>query len=151
VAQLVAEPALAVALQAAQLVAVRLLAAAQPQVALVLQLVVLEQQPVVQQQLAVQQRPAQVLPLQLVRLPQLLPRQRLVWWRLVWRLWLSWRLQRLKRPTPFIKTPLLLPVLVPIPHWLSQVAHVSPIAEIHNLSKNAPSGAFFCAYLLGHI
>jgi hypothetical protein len=52
---------------------------------------------VVQQQLAVQQRPAQVLPLQLVRRQQLLPRQRSVWWRLVWRLWLSWRLQRLRR------------------------------------------------------
>jgi hypothetical protein len=105
----------------------------------------------------VQQRPAAQRQLVLVRqqrlvqLQPLLPRLRLVWWRLVWRLRLSWRLLRLKRPTPFTKIPPLLQHLAPVPHWLSQVAHVSPIAEIHNLSKNAPSGAFFCAYLLGHI
>jgi hypothetical protein len=90
------------------------------------------------------------LPLQVAQ-QQLQPQPRLVWWQLVWRLWLWWLQQRLKRPIPFIKTPPLLPHLAPVPHWLSQVAHVSPIAEIHSLSKNAPSGAFFCAYLLGHI
>jgi hypothetical protein len=114
------------------------------------QAVVLVARPVAAQLLAVVQQQA-ALPLRVVQQQpvrrQLQPQPRLVWWQLVWRLWLSWLLQRLKRPIPFIKIPPLLPVLVPIPHWWSLVARVSPIAEIHSLSKNAPSGAFFCAYL----
>jgi len=51
-------------------------------------------QPVVQLQAVLPLRAAQLQ--QPVR-QQLLPRQRSVWWRLVWRLWLSWRLLRLRK------------------------------------------------------
>ena len=94
--------------------------------------VVLVARPVAAQLLAVVQQQA-VLPLRVVQQQpvrqQLQPQPRLVWWQLVWRLWLSWLLQRLKRPIPFIKTPPQLPHLVPAPHWLSLVAGVSPTAD----------------------
>jgi hypothetical protein len=107
------------------------------------QLLAVALQPVVQQQA--------VLPLRVVQQQQpvrrqLQPQPRLVWWRLVWLLRLWWLQRWPKRPTPFIKTPPLFPHLELVPHWWSQGVHVLPTAEIYNLSKNAPSGAFFCAH-----
>jgi hypothetical protein len=105
--------------------------------------------PVAAQLLAVVLQQA-VLPLRVVQQQpvrqQLQPQPRLVWWRLLWLLWLWWLQRWPKRPTPFIKTPPLLPHLELVPHWWSQGVHVLPTAEIYNLSKNAPSGAFFCAH-----
>jgi hypothetical protein len=133
------------------LVPVAVLVRVVPQVAVLVarpvaaQLLAVALQPVVQQQA--------VLPLRVVQQPrlvqqQLQPQPRLVWWQLVWLLWLWWLLQRLKRPIPFIKTPPLLPHQELVPHWWSQDVPVLPTAEIYNLSKNAPSGAFFCAFSL---
>jgi hypothetical protein len=119
------------------LVPVAVLVPAVPQVA------VLVARPVAAQLLAVALQPVQQ---QRVVQQQLQLQQRLVWWRLVWRLWLSWLQRWPKRPTPFTKTPPLLPHLELVPDWWSQGVRVLPTAEIYNLSKNAPSGAFFCAH-----
>ena len=125
------------------LVPVAVLVPAVPQVA------VLVARPVAAQLLAVVQQQAE-LPLRVAQQQpvrqQLQPQQRLVWWQLVWRLWLWWLRRWPKRPTPFTKTPPLLPHLELVPHWWSQGVRVLPTAEIYNLSKNAPSGAFFCAH-----
>ena len=121
VAQLVVEPAqvLAAALQVVPPVAVQLLAVAQLQAALVLQLVVLAQQPVVRPRRVVLLQPVvlpqqvPVLPLRRVqRLLQLQPRW--VWWQPVWllRLWLL--LQRPRRMMRLRPPPTRLPPPTPI-------------------------------------
>ena len=99
---------------------------------------------VVQQQAELPLRVAQQQPVR----QQLQPQPLLVWWQLVWRLWLWWLQRWLKRPIPFIKTPPLLPHQELVPQWWSQDVPVLPTAEIYNLSKNAPSGAFFCVFSL---
>jgi hypothetical protein len=72
--------------------------------------------------------------------------QRSVWWLPVWRLWLWWLPQWPKRLTPFTKTPPPSPEQEPTPGSLSRAALALQIAKVYNLSKNAPSGAFFCAH-----
>jgi hypothetical protein len=85
-----------------------------------------------QQQLVQQQQPLQQ------------PR-RLVWWLLVWRLRRLWLVRWPRQPILFTKTPPRLPEQEPTRVSSLLVALALPIAEINRLSKNAPTGAFFCA------
>jgi hypothetical protein len=119
--------------QVAVLVPVVLLAAALVAQPVAAQLLAVVQRQVVQQPVA-QQQLVQVPQQQPVRRQPLEPQQRSVWWQLVWRLQLSWLLQRLKRMIPFTKTPPPLPHLELVPHWWSQAVRVLPTAEIYFLS-----------------
>jgi len=144
-----AEQGPVVVLQAAVRVRAVVLLAARPAVVrpqvVAQQLVQVVLLPVVLPQLAVLPQPAQVLLQRRVQ-QLLLPRQRLVWWLPVWRLRRLWLPQWPKRLTPFTKTPPPSPEQEPTPVALSRAALALPIAKIYNLSKNAPSGAFFCAH-----
>ena len=129
----------AAVLQAAPPVAVQLLVVAQPQVALVLQPVVLAQRQV----LVVQPRRAALL-LQVVRpqLVQVLPlrrvqrqlqlQPRLVWWQPVWLLLLWWLLQLLRRMMLYLPQLRIQPTPTP----------PTPIKFLTNFS-GAPLGRFF--------
>jgi len=93
------------------------------------QLLAVALQPVVQQQAVLPQRVVQQQ--QPVR-RQLQPQPRLAWWQLVWRLWLSWLLQRrrkTKQQHPPLR-PLPLPLLLPLQNNFPAV-------------MKRPAGAFF--------
>jgi hypothetical protein len=132
-----------VAPQVAELAQV--LAVEQQLAELVLQQAELAQRPVELRQPVVPQRQLVLVRQQLLVQLQLQQPLRLVWWLPVWRLRRLWLLRWPRKPILFTKTPPRLPEQEPTRASSLLVALALPIAEINRLSKNAPTGAFFCA------